>query len=275
MPMAVELNVPRSRRAILAGALGGAAAIAAQALGQAAPVAAATGDIVHVGDNLTGTTFTKITNTAGGDAIIGSATGSSGKGVTGLSADNTGVFGQSTLGPGVAGLSTSNRGVLGQSLGSTEAGVDGNAYGGNTGVYGHSGTGYPDSPVKTGVFGYAEQDSSSRGVHGMTPAGQGVRGEATETGVGVYATAPATGVALQAAGKVKFSRSGKSTMAAGTSTKTITLAGVTTASLVFAILASNRSGRYVRAVVASAGSFKIYLNTTVLSSTSVSWFVLN
>jgi hypothetical protein len=41
------------------------------------------------------------------------------------------------------------------------------------------------------------------------------------------------------------------------------------------VLRSNRSGRYVRAVVPTAGSFTIYLNTTVTSSTYVVWFVLN
>ncbi|HLX35547.1 MAG TPA: hypothetical protein VKR30_09955 [Candidatus Limnocylindrales bacterium] len=107
------------------------------------------------------------------------------------------------------------------------------------------------------------------------PASARVRGEATAAGIGVYATAPAAGVALKTSGKVVFSRSGHATMAAGTSTKTVSLAGVTSASMVFAVLASNRSGRYVRAVVAGSVSFVIYLNTTVLSSTLVSWFVLN
>ena len=48
-----------------------------------------------------------------------------------------------------------------------------------------------------------------------------------------------------------------------------------TNSRVFAVLASNRSGRYVRAVVPAAGKFTIYLNTTVTSTTVVTWFVLD
>jgi hypothetical protein len=55
----------------------------------------------------------------------------------------------------------------------------------------------------------------------------------------------------------------------------VNLAGVSFSSLVFAVLRSNRSGRYVRAVVPTTGYFTIYLNTTVTSSTYVVWFVLN
>ena len=76
-------------------------------------------------------------------------------------------------------------------------------------------------------------------------------------------------------GKALFSRSGRTTIAAGQSTKKINLTGVTWSSLVFAVLRSNRSGRYVRAVVPTTGSFTIYLNTSVTSSTYVVWFVVN
>ena len=53
------------------------------------------------------------------------------------------------------------------------------------------------------------------------------------------------------------------------------MAGVTTSSKVFAVLHSNRSGRYVRAVVVATGRFRIYLNASVSSTTSVAWFVLD
>jgi hypothetical protein len=82
-------------------------------------------------------------------------------------------------------------------------------------------------------------------------------------------------LALDVVGKVRFNRSGRTSVASGQSTKTIKLAGVTSSSRVFAVLHSNRSGRYVRAVVPTGGSFKIYLNATVSSSTYVAWFVLN
>ena len=94
--------------------------------------------------------------------------------------------------------------------------------------------------------------------------------------IGVHAYAGSTDrVALKVTGKAQFSRSGRATILAGASTKAITLAGVTTGSLVFAVLGSNRSGRWVRAVVPAAGKFTIYLNTSVTSSTFVTWWVLN
>ena len=53
------------------------------------------------------------------------------------------------------------------------------------------------------------------------------------------------------------------------------MAGVTSTSKVFAVLNSNRSGRYVRAVVPATGKFTIYLNTSVSSSTYVAYFVFD
>ena len=74
---------------------------------------------------------------------------------------------------------------------------------------------------------------------------------------------------------MSFSRSGRTNIASGQSQLVINLAGVATNSRVFAVLAANRSGRYVRAVVPAAGKFTIYLNTTVTSTTVVTWFVLD
>ena len=64
-------------------------------------------------------------------------------------------------------------------------------------------------------------------------------------------------------------------MSAGQSNRLVYLAGVTTSSKVFAVLHSNRSGRYVRAVIPATGRFRIYLNSTVSSTTSVAWFVVD
>jgi len=131
-------------------------------------------------------------------------------------------------------------------------------------------------PGAAGVTGYAAQATSGdTGLAGYGTA-HGVYGRSdASNGVGVYATAGSAGVALQAVGKVKLSRSGKTSMAAGTSSKSVTLAGVTTSSMVFAVLATSASGRWVRAVVPHTGSFTIYLNTTLAATASVSWFVLN
>jgi len=115
----------------------------------------------------------------------------------------------------------------------------------------------------------------------------GVRGDAV---IGVVAAGSAGGgiglvawggigtgldTALDVRGKVKFSRSGRTTIGAGKSSIKVTLLGTSTSSRVFAVLHSNRSGRYVRAVVPTTGSFTIYLNTTVTAATYVAWFVIN
>ena len=61
--MTVDTAAPRSRRAILAASLGGAAALVASALGKPLPADAANGDTVTVGSDLSGTATTRITAT--------------------------------------------------------------------------------------------------------------------------------------------------------------------------------------------------------------------
>ena len=104
----------------------------------------------------------------------------------------------------------------------------------------------------------------------------GVVGESASTSAGVLALAmSSTDLALDVRGKVKFSRSGRSTIGAGKSSLSVTLAGTTSASRVFAVLHTNRTGRWVQAVVPVTGKFTIYLNGTVSSATYVAWFVIN
>jgi len=71
--------------------------------------------------------------------------------------------------------------------------------------------------------------------------------------------------------RAAFAATGKATIAAGKASKSISLAGCTTSTIVFALLASSRGGRWVRAVVPTTGSFTVYLNTTVASNTAVAW----
>lgn len=190
-----------------------------------------------------------------GDVVLGSSNDTTTlTTITNTSGDNgfQGTSGGVGAADGVTGTSTTGVGVFGIS---------------------HSGdTGTIHVP-KVGVRGTALHDSSSIGVLGDTSAGVGVKGKSV-TGTGVYASST-SGNALSIAGKAHFSRSGRSTISAGHSTRTISLAGTTSTSKIFAVLASNRSGRHVRAVVPAAGQFKIYLNTTVSSNSTVAWFVLD
>lgn len=140
---------------------------------------------------------------------------------------------------------------------------------------------HPDDTIwATGIWG----DSPDIGIYGTGTYGMighgsvGVEGDANSQAgsIGVRAWAPTTSqVALRVQGKLSLSRSGRRSMSSGTKTKAVTLAGVTTTSKVFAVLATSESGRWVRAVVPAAGKFTIYLNTTLTSSAVVSWFVLD
>jgi hypothetical protein len=251
-------STPRSRRALLTAAAGAAGAIVASA---ALPlgVAAHDADDIQAGtDNPTAAQTTVTNSAADGTALAGHATGTgAGYGVEGTAAGGAGVFGWSVSAP--AGFFT----------------PDLTAY---TGVFGSS----PASPdgIGTGVWGDSEDigvyGSGTWGVVGF--GGVGVEGDAnTAAGaIGVLATAPTNAQwALRVSGKVSLSRSGRTAMSSGTSSKAIALGGVTTTSKVFAVLSTSESGRWVRAVVPTTNKITVYLNTTLSSSAVVSWFVLD
>ncbi len=158
-------------------------------------------------------------------------------GVVGRSASGTGVFGDTTNGYGVAGL-----GYYGV-YGSGNAGVVGDVDGG-TGVVGWTGVAFaPDPAVKVGVWAGAENGRTALDVHGVA----------------------------------RFSRSGKVSFAAGQASKTITVTGgITATSLGFAMIQSDKTGYYVRAVVPSTtgGTIKVILNKAVTTTTTVAWQVI-
>lgn len=259
--MSTEPAAPRTRRAILAAAAGAAGALAASAAAPVATLAADPNDVVKGVDNPT-TATTSVTNSgAGSTAIAGRATGTgSGYGVEGTSSTGAGVFAWSTQAPDwdppFEPSDTGYTGVFGYAPTSPTTSF-------GTGVWGDS----PD----TGVYG-----SGGTGVYGY--GGSGVVGEANEVAgsTGVLGYAPTNGqYALAALGKVYFSRSGRKSIADGKSNVVVSLAGVKTSSLVFAVLATSESGRWVRAVVPAAGKFTVYLNAALTSNASVSWFVLD
>ena len=94
-------------------------------------------------------------------------------------------------------------------------------------------------------------------------------------GTGVYAQADAGGTALHVAGKVTFSRSGRTYVAAGHSSCTVTMAGVTISSWIVATPQTNRTGIHVQAVVPAAGRFTIHLNKTASGRTYIGYLVIN
>ena len=181
--------------------------------------------------------------------------------------------GNNTFTPGVEGdNSGGGPGVLGDATGAGGAGLYGLAtVSSGTGVYGEGNEN--GVHAQGGTFGvFAE--GSDYGVYASAP-NHGVYGQAkSSTGVGVEAVS-SSGTALKVTGKAKFSRSGITTIAAGTSSKTISLAGVTTASMVLATAQQNATV-YVKAVVPAGGSFSIRLTGNApTGGLKVAYFVLN
>jgi hypothetical protein len=275
--MASDPNALRSRRSILAAAAGGAAAVAATAaapltvsaaptpmLTETANASTAETSLIDSGDR---TTAFKTTNAGVAPALI--------------VANAAGVA--TTAGethPSDPGGITSAAGIFAYSVDATGAlPYWATTY---TGVYAWA----PEYPNPSGGFSQALWGDSPD-VGALGTGSVGVRGEGFFGMVSAGSTGGGTGlrvwggngsgndIALDVRGKALFSRSGRATFAAGQSTKKINVTGVTWSSLVFAVLRSNRSGRYVRAVVPTTGSFTIYLNSAVTSSTYVVWFVVN
>jgi len=251
-------STPRSRRALLAAAAGGAAALAAQAALPLTAMAANPNDVV-LGTANASTATTSIAN---------STDGSNSFAVTSVG-----------LGIGVSATSGGTAGVRGISVdGTNAASTTEMAY---TGAYGWSPTLPADDGFGVGVWGDSEEvgvyGSGSVAVYGFSDGGIGVIGETTSTTTPAIIAfgATASSPALEVNGKVKFNRAGRKTIGAGKSTLIVNMAGVTSTSKVLAVLNSNRSSRYVRAVVPATGKFTIYLNSSVSSSTYVAYFVFD
>jgi hypothetical protein len=251
----------RTRRSLLAAAAGSAAALAATAAAPSAIFAVDPNDLVLNQDNPT-TTETGVTQTT--DDLVG-------------------FRASTTNGIGLKGVSTSLAAYGHQAIGVM-------------GVYG-TGVEPPTPPNRVGVFGFASDSDATDGLptgvvgHGMEGVrgrgGVGVRGEGDE--VGVFAatsdTAETSAIALwsyatsikhralKVEGRAEFTRSGRSYVATGASSRTVYLTGVTSSSLVFAVLSTSRSGIFVRAVMPATGRFVVALNAKVPGTTYFSWIV--
>jgi hypothetical protein len=226
-----------SRRAVLIGALSGLGAWAAGAVTGVARVRAADDEPILVGGEYTASTVTKLTNSSNGNRVF--EAGSTGEGTAIVAESNLGTGLFANCGAGVAVNANTNglEAVLAHSDSSTAAAIKASQNSGDgnlTGVLGISGPSHPPVRAKTGVHGYAAQDSGSRGVIGESPAGHGVRGE-TQTGSAVFGSAD-SGYALRGSGRVRFDRvSGVARLAAGSTSKTIT-PGVDVTSSSFVLL---------------------------------------
>jgi len=217
--MAIDTATPRTRRTILAGALGGLAAWAASALGRPEAVSAHDPDDVELGAMNTVAATTTIQNSSNantvlelwgsaGSALRGFSTGYHGVQGTTAAENRSGVYGlfanQSGHGVGVLG-ENKGPGAAGYNvggLGNEDAGVFGDSISG-TGVLGitekgNGVWGWSLSPSlaailgqsltsSTGVLGYSVTDHNLTGQGPAAPAKTGVYGYAAQdaTAVGV------------------------------------------------------------------------------------------
>ncbi len=161
--MALDTSVPRTRRAVLAAAVGGLGALVGSAFGRPAITNAATGDNLKLGQsNDSGTSQTILLNAGLGAAFTLKTTNSA----TGA----TGIFGWSSQ----AGANAT-RGVYGLANGANSFGVEGKsnalAPGGGAAVHGLGG-------LNDGVYGLSD---SASGVHGDCTDGPGVAGGSTNS----------------------------------------------------------------------------------------------
>jgi hypothetical protein len=141
---------------------------------------------------------------------------------------------------------------------------------GSFGVFGNGEFGVVGSG-HVGVLG--DVGSTDVGVYGHTGE---VQAPAPPPGVGVYARAATTSqTALVVSGKVKFSRSGRTSLSSTATSKTVTLAGVTASSYVLATMQTDVGGVYVRSVVPASGSFTIHLSKAAGTTVVVGYLVIN
>lgn len=273
----VEVTVSRnSRRAVLIGALSGIGAWAAGTVSGIARVRAADNDPMLVGTAHTGSLPTTLTNSTNNNNVFKAVSANEGTAIFAESNLGTGVF--ANCGEGVAVFANTNglEAVVGQSDSDTSAAVRARS-GTNTmtGVLAVSGNGNPPVRTKTGVHGFADQDGTSRGVIGESPAGQGVRGETT-TGAALYGTAD-SGYAVRGSGRLRFDRvSGVARINAG-STSVVVSPGVNVVTATFALLTpkTNIGTRSLWFTTnTTANTLTIHMSASRSSGTFVAWLLV-
>lgn len=308
--MAIESTGPgaRSRRAVLVGALAATAASLATAMGRPSPARAGVdGDVVLGAPNVA-TTETKITNSTTAANVLKVVSTGSGIGIIATTVSDSGVDASSDSFVGVYGRSSTGWGVVGTTFSTTRPAVQGFAVGHTPGVIGISGNSglWPLPPLRTGVYGGADQDDTSVGVRGDSPAGTGlvgfsgtgtpssrpktgVYGQANHgaTGIGVRGHSgtgtggyfsSTSGISLRATGRVRLDKcAGVATILAGTNAITVTPGvDLVATSAVVATLQGNPAGTTTVKSVAmntTANTFRIYLTGNAAADTKVAWHV--
>jgi hypothetical protein len=251
-----ELETPRTRRAVLAAALGAGAATVASAVARPLPAAATNGGNVLLG-NIPGAPLDGTgTNEASATTGIHTTTGSGFRAVT-AAVSEYGIDGRSTavtgLGAGVYGESAAPNGygVLGYNFATTGSPV---------GVHGEA-----TGPTGVGVVGKAIGGTGAIGVRAISQ--------------GIALKAESDGIAVDCLGAARFTRSGRASVAANAKYVDVTVpGGLTSKSIVHATIQTYRAGCAILAARPNwptAGKARIYLTkvASTTSSTPVAWMV--
>jgi hypothetical protein len=278
----------RSRREILAGAVGVIGVLGAGVITRPLTAQATQGMPIIAGQSNDETSPTSIHNTTGGDALTGVGHGGgtgligqggslNGVGVAGVGLNAIGVSGFGDIGvEGAANIGTPNRlGVRGRAdgvsggtgvigLASDGSGVVGKSQSGS-GVYGVAGN-YSGASASGAVVG---DSTTSAGVVGFTSAASRAAAEFTHV---------AGKTALKVTGLSVFSRSGKVAIKDTAKAATVTGVPLTASSLILATV-QNSVGVWVASAVPNlpGSSFTINLNAAPGTghTAQVAWFVVN
>jgi hypothetical protein len=258
---------------MLAAAVGGAAAMVAHSIGRPIAAQAADGDPLLIGAENQGTSTTTLSAGIGnGSTLVGTNPQQAGIGVTGAStAGGAGVFARSDVGSGTPAspAEMAATGLYGYAGPTSDpdlvaAGVWGDS--GDIGVFGSGNYGIVASGAAAGI--------SAAGGNGIEALGDNTGVYAEGANIGVRAISP--NVALRVEGKLQIlNRSGKLSVAAGASSVSRSVSGVTSASIVLAVLQTAEAGTWVRAAVATTNRITIYFNRSMPTSSSVGYLILN
>lgn len=171
---AIETITRKSRRAVIAGALGGIGAWALAGVGKASPVHAEGQAVVVGGEYTDASSVTYIKNSSNDEVVIKGESAANGSGVYGQSATGSGVTAVSTSGFGLNALSTNGTGIRAFGGGiavdaqGTTIGVQGS--GTTIGIAGTSDTGIGISAHSNHGIALAASTSDDEAVHGLSTA---------------------------------------------------------------------------------------------------------
>jgi hypothetical protein len=197
--MAIDTDTPRSRRALLFGALGGALATVAATARPSITHAGVDGDVVlDAANTAAGTTQVAGTASVPAVRVVSSANvaviGASGSAVVDIPPTietSTGVYGVSAAGHGVYGASDSGIGVYAANNSATKAAIV--AEGGpGTAIHGHANASpVPASPALTGIYASATEagvaiaadSASGLAVRATSSASHAIKGRGQLDGV--------------------------------------------------------------------------------------------